>query len=273
MKWAISARISVDMRNRLVIGCAVAAGLSLAQPRLALAGWTGQMNGTGFGRASVNVTSATLATGSAATLTMPNPSAAMKPTGGYVAGAPLPSGSSPSTAALIKGLPGYVWQATTYATGGDKTDNQTIENLVTVTPQPFAFLDITTSIGDNPNGPGLALNILGTATGGTALLTRGFVWAGLTPPTDEELLDIDFVFSDLVVGEGVNDPTVSFRSTVVNRSIPFPTLTEEEKKHFYVIIDGLATSAVPDGGSLAITFALTVGGMAVVRRFKRTPVA
>jgi hypothetical protein len=229
------------------------------------------MNGTGYGRASVNVTSVTAQPGSATSLLMFNPSAAMKPTFGYAAGAPLPSGASPTTAALLKGSAGYVWQASTYATGGDKTDNSTIENLINVIPQSFAFLEVNTSIIDDPNGPGVLLNINGIATGGTALLLRGFHWEGDQPPTDEELQNIDFLFDELIVGRGI-DPTLP-RSTF-QRTIPFPTLTEEEAAHFYLITDGFATSAVPDsGGYLGALFGLTVAGMAIVRRCKRPLIA
>lgn len=250
-------------RSRLVTGCAVLAGLSFGNSQVALGGWSGQMNGTGLGRAAVNVTSATGNAGSAATGIVSSPSAAMKVTEGFKAGAPLPSGSSLSTSSLVKGLPGYIWQASTYATGGDRTDSLTIQSMFTIVPQPFAFLTMNAFVGPDPNGPGMVLNLNGIATGGTALLLRGFDWPSDVPPTEEDLLDLTPLFSTSVIGQGILDPSLdSPRSSVYSRTIPFPTLTEEQMKHFYLASDGFATSAVPEAGSLGIAFGVTVAGMA-----------
>jgi hypothetical protein len=101
----------------------------------ALAGWSGAMNGVGFGQAQVNVTSSTSHSNTVATTNMVNPSAAMTTTAGYVFGGPLPSGSSAKTVARILGKPGYVWKATTTAKNGDKTDNNSLSNLVVASSQ------------------------------------------------------------------------------------------------------------------------------------------
>jgi hypothetical protein len=235
------------------------------------------MNGTGFGRAAVNVTSGAGVFGSAANGLVLGPSAAMQPTFGFNAGAPLPSGSSLGTTARIKGQAGYIWSASTFASGGDRTDNEAIENLITVIPQSFAFLSMNTSITD-PDGPGLLLHVNGVATGGTALLLRGFEWLGDEPPTEDELEtweqqteNINIIFTQLVVGQGVNDPTVpDGRGSAYSFTIPIPDLSED----FFLVTDGFATSDVPESGKyMGLTFALTVAGMAAVRRTKRASLA
>jgi hypothetical protein len=252
--------------NRFLSGCAIFASLALTQ---SFGGWTGQMNGTGFGRAGVNVTSATGSFGSAATPLMVGPSAAMVPQAGFAFGAPLPGGSSASTTARIKGSAGYIWQATTLATGGDKTDNHTIESLVNVIPQAFAFLSVDTLLEDGPNGP--LLRVSGVATGGTAAFLRGFHWLGDEPPTDEELDTLpalfDPLFSEMIIGKGVLDPTVDSREAFFSLSIPLPPNIPQEK--LFVFIDGFATSQVPDAGPMGLAFGLTVAGLAWARRFKQ----
>src|SRR5262249_50788975 len=113
----------------LIVSCTVAALIFLGSNQTAKAGWTGVMNGTGFGWASVHVTSATLKSNSVKTANMANPSAAMTTTSGYAVGAPLPTGSSKSTVARIKGSAGYIWKADTLGSNGDKTDNSALDKL------------------------------------------------------------------------------------------------------------------------------------------------
>jgi hypothetical protein len=114
-------------------GFAVITGLAICLSPSARAGWTGSMNGVGFGKAVINVTSSTRNSNSVATATMNNPSAAMTNTPGYVYGGPLPKGASPLTVARIKGMSGYVWQATTTSTNGDSTDQSELAPYVTPT--------------------------------------------------------------------------------------------------------------------------------------------
>src|SRR5262245_3350639 len=58
-----------------------------------LAGWTGSMNGTGYGKATVTVSSPLPKTNVVSSAIMTGPSAAMIPTTGYSAGGPLPQGA------------------------------------------------------------------------------------------------------------------------------------------------------------------------------------
>lgn len=95
-------------------------GVGVGHALLALGGWTGSINGAGFGKAAVNVTSSTSTPGSiksnyVATANMSSPSAAITNTPGYAYGGPLPDGASSNTIARIKGLPGLIWQAKTTA--------------------------------------------------------------------------------------------------------------------------------------------------------------
>src|SRR5712671_4221897 len=127
------------------IGSAVLVGMVIGYGQLALAGWTGQMNGTGYGKASVNVTSSTAKSNTVGTANMQSPSAAMTNTATYFAGGPLPSGASTATVARIKGSAGYVWKANTTATNGDKTDNSEIESRVNIVPADCALLTMDSS--------------------------------------------------------------------------------------------------------------------------------
>src|SRR4030095_6941866 len=133
------------------------------------AGWTGSMNGAGYGIASVNVTSSTLKSNKVSTPTMYNPSAAMKTTATYFAGAPLPTGSSTATVARIKGSAGYVWQANTVGSNGDKTDNDRLERRLNILPADCAVLnmDSTAIIAPDDKSGTITVNAKGTA--GTAI--------------------------------------------------------------------------------------------------------
>jgi hypothetical protein len=168
--------LSVIVRRAVLIGAIICHGLT------ARAGWSGAMNGTGFGWASVNVTSSTLKTNSVKTVNMTNPSAAMTNTTGYSVGAPLPAGSSPATVARIKGSAGYVWSANTAGSNGDKTDNSSVDKLINLTPSECAFLQMDSSAVVSPDGKSGVLTINTAATGGTAILLRGFEYSGPNPP-------------------------------------------------------------------------------------------
>src|SRR5258708_1819908 len=94
-------------RNQFVLAWwIVVVGAIICLSQTAKAGWTGAMNGTGYGWASVNVTSSTLHSNLVKTPNMTGPSAAMTNTATYFAGAPLPSGWCPATVARIKGTSG-----------------------------------------------------------------------------------------------------------------------------------------------------------------------
>ena len=171
-----TSNLSVIVWRAVLIGAIICHGLT------ARAGWSGAMNGTGFGWASVNVTSSTQKTNSVKTVNMTNPSAAMTNTPGYVVGAPLPVGSSPATVARIKGSAGYVWSANTAGSNGDKTDNSSVDKLINLTPSECAFLQMDSSAVVSTDGKSGVLTINTAATGGTAILLRGFEYTGTNPP-------------------------------------------------------------------------------------------
>src|SRR5258706_662016 len=115
------------LSNFVLVACVAAI---TAHSKNVQGGWTGAMNGTGYGWAGVNVVSSVLTTNTLRTLNMTGPSAAMAPTTGYYTNRILPLGASPNTLARIKGSSGYVWQASTSASNGDKTDNPELESRV-----------------------------------------------------------------------------------------------------------------------------------------------
>ena len=162
------------------IGFAIIAGMIISPGQLALAGWTGSMNGTGLGKASVNVTSSTGKSNAVATAVMTNPSAAMIKTAGYVAGGPLPTGSSKTTVARILGQPGYIWKSTTTASGGDKTDNSELTGYVTATSRVASTTLEVTSFSIDPsetNG----------CSAGQALYTFTWHWSGSDAGTAQQI--------------------------------------------------------------------------------------
>ena len=251
-------------KSRLLSNCAILS-LAIGQSYNAWAGWTGVMNGLGVGRASVNVTSATQATALAPTPVMTEPSAAINPLDGFAVGAPLPNGSSAATSANVKGKKGYIWTASTFATGGDRTDNSTIQSLVTVVPQSIAYLTMNLSAQEVASG--LELSLFGTATGGTALLVRGFSWTGPNPPTDQDIQGItQFAFTQWVIGQGVSDPSLGENQPSLYQTRPI-NIGDVDLATFYIVTDGYATSAVPESGKyLGAAFALTFAGMAAMRQ-------
>jgi hypothetical protein len=153
-------RDSIGRRARLTLAVVVGGVIGCGQA--AWAGWTGSMNGSGYGKASANVTSSTLKSNAANSAVMTNPSASITPTNGYSAGASLPSGASSKTYSRVKGLSGYVWQASTVATNGDKTDNSWLQSYVIPTSTvASASLEVLSSSvdtsGTNGCPPGQAL--------------------------------------------------------------------------------------------------------------------
>jgi len=257
------------------------------------------MNGTGYGRATANVTSGTGA-GAAATSTAQGPTADVQQPPQAVSTAAfsaLPSGATTSTKSLIQGLPGYIWKATTLASGGDKTDNDAIQNMnAPVTPQAFALLQVDSTVQDNGNGSS-TVTFNGISTGGTALLVRGLEWTGTdkngnpTLPTPEELqaladgtavpsginnfnvaalseddkptLPAYYTFDPkLLVGDDDLDPSnLDFSKFLTQVDVP------NGDPEFFLFVDGLATSTVPDSGSSLGMLGLAACGMLIARRF------
>jgi len=166
-------------------GYAAVVGMIIGHGPLALAGWTGSMNGSGYGKASVNVTSSTAKSNTVATAVMTNPSAAMTNTPGYVAGGPLPSGSSKLTVARILGQPGYVWKSTTTASNGDKTDNSELTGYVTATSRVASTtLEVTSFTIDTSDTNGCAA--------GQALYSFVWHWSGSDAGTAQQIKFYEF---------------------------------------------------------------------------------
>src|SRR5262249_42156337 len=123
-------------------------------------------------------------------------------TSGYAVGTNLPTGSSKSTVARIKGSAGYIWKATTTGANGDKTDNTNIDQLIQLNPSDCANLEVDSFGTNSPDGKSGAVVINTTATTGTALLLQGYEWNGDTPPdsVDELKTNSNLKWSFLLVG-------------------------------------------------------------------------
>src|SRR5688572_14744331 len=242
--------------------CAVVMGIVISHVQLALAGWTGTMNGTGFGQSSVNVRAYDTSLLKKKTITSVNlqdPSASMPPTDFYSTNAFLPTDASRATVAKVKGLTGYVWQAITEGSNGDSTDNDELETRVKITAADCASLEMESS--DSPQSDKSGIITVNTkATAGTALWLRGYEYLG--DPSDlpnnaPPLYDADG--NDITP---YNDLLKEFLKTNVNSSLkwdilvvgPFdltegncsaikiPYTIETDRSHLYFITDGVAKS-------------------------------
>src|SRR5262245_45539799 len=91
------------------IGFVIIIGIVMNQSQVVQAGWSGGMNGFGFGWASANVTSSFGVYDQVDSAVMNLPSASMPFALNYSANKNLPFGSSFFTTARIKGTNGYIW--------------------------------------------------------------------------------------------------------------------------------------------------------------------
>jgi hypothetical protein len=223
------------------LGVTILLGLAVGQERMAMGGWSGQMNGVGYGKTSVNVipsvgTGTTLANGF-----LYYPSTAMAPAPGYTATAPLPAGSSSSTYARSQGLAGYKWSNSLFATGGDRTDNVDIQSRVDIDPAACAALTMDSSAEIGEDGRSGLISVNASATAGAALLLRGYEFIGV--PTSEEDVKTNgkLKWEMLLVG-----PFDLNQETCTAIKIPFRVDSGVENLYF-----------VSDGAALSKSFAIT----------------
>ncbi|HUK82254.1 MAG TPA: hypothetical protein VLZ12_06435 [Verrucomicrobiae bacterium] len=239
-----------------VIGV-VAVGMMIGHGQSAWAGWTGSMNGTGYGKASVNVTSSTIKTNIVSTPTTSLPSASITNATGYKYGGPLPSGASRLTFAGIKGQAGYVWKNTTTASNGDKTDNSELQYYVTPTsPLATTELDVLSATVDtsetNGCGPGQALYTFiwhwSGSDAGTAQQVKFYEFDGELPTNSDFWANADV--GSLDGAEPLTDPIFGL---VYNCDVdPCPTNFDEvvtysfcatnDPNLVYMVTDGIAVS-------------------------------
>jgi len=226
-------------RNQLKLVWRIAvAGVIVCLTHTAKAGWTGVMNGTGLGWASVNVTASTGQTNALRTPNMTGPSAAMTNTPTYFSGAPLPAGASPATIARIKGSAGYVWKASTVGSNGDKTDNAALDKLIKLPGADCANLEMDSTSTIAPDGKSGILVVNTKATAGTAILLRGYEYTGPLPETVEELEtneDSSLKWYVLMVGP------FDLNSSNCNALI-IPFTVETSITNLYFVSDGEAKS-------------------------------
>jgi hypothetical protein len=161
----------------------------------AKAGWTGLINGAGFGWASVNVRSVTSNSNKVTTPSISGPSATIAPTAGYAYQTNSPSGANVNTHSRIKGAAGGIWTAQTFASPGDGADNAELQARVNVVPATCATLNMDTAIDINEfnaNGNSGNISVNAQATTGTALWLRGFEYTGdphLIPADDPNTVE------------------------------------------------------------------------------------
>ena len=227
------------IRRHAKIACAVVVGMLINHGQLGQAGWSGAMNGTGYGWASVNVTSSFGVFGTANTPNMTGPSASMDPTTGYAANAFLPYGSSSFTVARIKGSPGYVWKANTADSNGDSTDNPELESRVNIVPADCALLTIESSLSSS-NGHSGTITVDAVGTGGTAIWLRGFEFHGQGAPGGIDDLKTNGAVKWDILLVGPFDLTRSNCNAII---IPFTV--ETDFTNLFFLADGVAKSSNP----------------------------
>ena len=245
------------MKNVIVtyraIGYAVVTGMFISQVQVAKAGWTGLINGAGIGYASVNVKSFKGITNVVTPNNLQFPSAAVSPATGYTYSGALPRDASPNTYSRIKGQAGGIWQAATYASVGDSTDDPELEQRFTVIPVKCASLEVSTvqESFDENSGSG-TIAVTATATAGTALLLRGYEYMG--DPSDVPADDPETPENEAVEYLKSHDAVLLFENAFLGPGqygggtlenprcaliIPF-TLEHKDTSHFYFAVNGVA---------------------------------
>jgi hypothetical protein len=216
------------------IGYAVVFGLVINPIQQVKAGWTGSMNGIGYGWCSVNVTSSKAGNSlSASDPTDNSPSASMPPTYGYRDNNVLPDGSSAFTVSQVLGSAGYVWQANTAGYDGDSTDNCDIECRVNITPADCAHLSMTNFSEVSTDGKCGTFTVNFAASAGTGLLLRGFEYTNGTPMSLEDLTNHSLVkFDILLLGPFTNNGC----------GLVIPWCAESGTNNMYFTVDGVAKS-------------------------------
>jgi hypothetical protein len=256
------------MKFAPIIRSAFLLGLPFFLEHSASAGWTGQMNGLGQGRTSVNVNSPVAGPKTAewitpaGTIGQTTVSAAMPPAG-YQRDATLPNPLT-ATIAKSKGSPNYFWQKTLIPGGGDGADNPRIQERVTIVPVECPILDMTTGVvWEDAQEKSGYITVVATASGGVATLLRGFEAFGDGEP------DIDLDYYDKTKGKLLWEIMLvgPFEYT---ESCPFKIYfkIEGDKSKLWFSTDGVALSkefkitcpenvAVPCGGT---TYPVTTEG-------------
>ena len=228
---------------------AMVLAMLISEGQLAMAGWKGAMNGTGFGQAGVNVLAANGTSSAAANnpTNYQNPSAAITINTNYITSVKLPKEASPATVAKIKGTPGYIWEANTVGSNGDSTDNAELESRITIIPADCASVEMQSSSEiDEINKTGtITVYVKGTA--GTAIWLRGWeLPEGMVPPADD-LTTTNNEFIDFLKAHG------SLKWDVLNigpldqnptncTALKIPFSYETSINNLYSVSDGVAKS-------------------------------
>lgn len=229
------------------------------------------MNGAGKGVASANVTSEKRVAAAATSIEMTGPSALVKSKTvlvdadvDYYAYEDLPYGSSSTTKSGIEGFPLYIWRANTYATGGDRTDNEDIENSgLDIIPSPQASLNTESRLVLDPGGKSGRIIVDAVGTGGTAMMLRGYEWLEPGEPANLEDLKTRGKLKFQWLQQGPFNFSADTCEPIV---IAFKIETDID--HFYFVSDGLAASSpnqppvpsattVPLASSVVATLAVT----------------
>ena len=241
-------------RRYTKIGYAVVLALAIGHGQLAQAGWSGAMNGTGNGTASVNVRAFETSGGKtkyATTQITDLPSASIpKDILNYKANNDLPVDASRATVAKVAGFAGYIWQANVVGSDGDDTGNDELDHRITITATDCASLTMQSSseIDTTKKTGTLTINVTGTA--GTAIWMRGYELkdpAFQTPDPDNELTEDVNEFVEYLKLHGtlkwdvVNVGPMDQQTATCN-ALKIPFSYETFLTNLYAVSDGIAKS-------------------------------
>ncbi len=197
------------------------------------------MNGVGAGKTIVNVNSpvAGIASSSDSSSTGPAISSAMPVSADFRVSRDLPNPLT-TTVAQCKGQAGYIWTKKLAAAGGDSTDNAEIQSRITIVPVDCAEITVsTTVVYDDATEKSGYINVIANATGGTAMLLRGFeVLDGSGEPALGDYYDKskgDLVWEIMLVGPFSYTGDCPFK-------VPFRIKTD--KNNLWFATDGAAIS-------------------------------
>lgn len=227
------------MKKVFWTGGAIAVAIAIGYERLIQAGTSGNVNGLGVGTYIANVVSRSTELKAVNTLVnIQNPGASIPFAPSHTVTGELPEKSSPTTVARKRAEAGYKVFQSVYFSAGDSADNAEIQSRnLQIEPVECGYLDFETSSVIDPVKKSGVIAVDAIATGGTAMLLRGFeIMNNGVPPSSNDDLEArgELRWEVLVIGP------FDFRTGACPLLIPFTYKTD--LAHLYFATDTLGIS-------------------------------
>jgi len=261
------------------IGHAVVIGMFICHSQVAQAGWTGLINGVGFGWGLVKVTSVKGTVGATNTPNVNLPTASMAPAPGFTYTRPLPAGSSGNTSSQIKGKENGIWLANAVGVNGDKADSGLPVSPATSDASTTLEVLSITSVTDASCGPGQVLYTFtwhwtGSDAGTDQRIAFYEIDGTLPPAPDLSILGPDFLGgpeATLLAGPFIGSQCVECEGPGFDDTPSVTTIcATSDPSKIYIFTQGTAESLFFNGFLPPIGGADATGGNcnAAVRQFK-----